>query len=302
MIRKPFIRKWLFSGSLFFLIFGLTNINAQETETKPKKIVIISTTIDDKGNEITERKILEGKAAETYLLEEQGKSTPVTADEKVRTDRKKQIIITTQTDGSEITEQQIELGNEDIEVVEGNRKIIIQKLNSPENKEQGDDFTFMSTEEEEEGAQVEVEKTVELLPDGSEKTVITKTIIKPATNSAFLGVAPGDAIIGGVLLELIIENSPADKAGLKKGDIITQINETTINTFKDITKALATFQPEETINIGYTRDGKKNQTKATLAKANKNAPTKIWKTEDGEEIELKDGQKIKFIKEEGDGN
>jgi type II secretory pathway component PulC len=296
MIRKQFVRKYFFCGSLFFLVFGLTNINAQETETKPKKIVIISTTIDDKGNEITERKVLEGAAAETYLLEEKGNSTKVTVDEKEGTNGKKQIIIRKQTDDAEITEQQIELSNEDVQVVEGgNGKVIIKKMHPAGEDEMDDEFTFLSTEDEvNDGSQVTVEKNVEILSDGSEKTVITKTIIKPAPNRAFLGVVPGDAIKEGVLLDLIIEESPAAKAGLKKGDIITQINETTVNTFEDLTKILATFKPEDAINISYIREGNKNQTKATLAKANNSTTTKTWNTENGEVIELKKDQKMKF--------
>jgi membrane-associated protease RseP (regulator of RpoE activity) len=151
---------------------------------------------------------------------------------------------------------------------------------------------------ENEGTPTAAEKKVYLPQSGSEEG--GNIIMMPAPNKAMLGLVPVKAIKEGVLVELVIANSPAEKAGLKKGDIITQVNETSVNDVADFTKLMATFQPDNIINIGYTRDGENNQTKATLAKGS--APTRLLKTADGKVIEEKKEENKPIITKEGDGN
>lgn len=89
-----------------------------------------------------------------------------------------------------------------------------------------------------------------------------------AGNRAFLGVTTDD-VEDGAEIESVVEGSAAEKAGLKKGDVITSINDNKIENAGDLTKVIGKFKPENEVTITYKRDGKENKVKATLDK-NKN--------------------------------
>lgn len=88
-------------------------------------------------------------------------------------------------------------------------------------------------------------------------------------NKAFLGVTTDDVDEGARIMS-VSENSAAEKAGLKKGDIITKIGEHVIDDAGDLTRAIGKFKPEDKVTIMYKRDGKENKATATLGK-NKNS-------------------------------
>ena len=81
----------------------------------------------------------------------------------------------------------------------------------------------------------------------------------------FLGVVTDD-VDGGAKITAITNNSAAEKAGLKKGDIITRINDEAVDGHGDVTKAIGKLKPEEKVTITYKRDGKENKVTATLGK------------------------------------
>lgn len=68
----------------------------------------------------------------------------------------------------------------------------------------------------------------------------------------------------GVLVERVIEESPAEKAGLKAGDIITEINKRKIEDYRDLVRTVNYYNPGETIEVKYTRKGKSNTVKVEL--------------------------------------
>ena len=73
-----------------------------------------------------------------------------------------------------------------------------------------------------------------------------------ATMAAALGL---DRAKGAVINELL-EDGPADNAGLDKGDVILTVSGTDINDDSGLRFKLATLRPQETIDITYVRDGK----------------------------------------------
>lgn len=85
------------------------------------------------------------------------------------------------------------------------------------------------------------------------------------TNKAFLGVMT-KASENGALIQDVTENSPASKAGLLNGDIITKVNEDKISDANDLYKAIGKYNPEDKITITYLRDGKESTTEVVLAK------------------------------------
>ena len=84
-------------------------------------------------------------------------------------------------------------------------------------------------------------------------------------NAAFLGVIT-DNDDRGARIEEVTENSAADKAGLKKGDVITKIDETKIERPEDLTRVIHKHKPEEKVSVTYYRDGKTSKTDVTLGK------------------------------------
>jgi serine protease Do len=88
-------------------------------------------------------------------------------------------------------------------------------------------------------------------------------------NTAVLGIGM-KKVDGGVEITGITEESGAQKAGLKDGDIITKINGKPIVNEMDITKMVNDEKPGTTIEITYKRNGKEQKTTATLGKREMN--------------------------------
>jgi len=72
----------------------------------------------------------------------------------------------------------------------------------------------------------------------------------------------------GVLVSEVVEDGPADKAGLKAGDIITKIDDKDISTTAELSDAVREYAPESKVTVSVLRDGKSKNFKATLGEAN----------------------------------
>jgi serine protease Do len=88
------------------------------------------------------------------------------------------------------------------------------------------------------------------------------------TNEAFLGVVT-EQTEQGTKVNQVSEGSPAAKAGLKEGDIITKVNDIKIDGPASLYDAIGKSKPEDKVTISYIRNGKNNSLVASLAK-NKN--------------------------------
>jgi serine protease Do len=86
-------------------------------------------------------------------------------------------------------------------------------------------------------------------------------------NSAFLGVSSRKAEKGGATVLEVTEGSPADKAGIRKGDVITKVNETKIESPESLFETIHNFKPGEKVKIVFTREGKEQSVTATLEKS-----------------------------------
>ncbi len=81
---------------------------------------------------------------------------------------------------------------------------------------------------------------------------------------AFLGVAAEGSASGAKLIK-VSDNSPAENAGLKPGDVITKINDKEVFDHEQLVKAISEFKPNDKITVHYTRNGKKNKAAISLA-------------------------------------
>jgi aminopeptidase N len=76
-----------------------------------------------------------------------------------------------------------------------------------------------------------------------------------------LGVIPDFAHDGfGCKISGVLENSPAENAGLRKGDIIVGIDSNSIENLKGLSNILKTLQPGDTITIVFYRNDMKHET------------------------------------------
>jgi len=112
-----------------------------------------------------------------------------------------------------------------------------------------------------------------IVMDGNDDMVIKPS---PFRNSwsfggskAFLGVTslkpeggPDGAKIGEVSA-----GSAAEKAGLKQGDLITKVDDITIDGPESLADAIRGYKPEDKVTITYKRDGKEQKATAVLGKS-----------------------------------
>lgn len=82
---------------------------------------------------------------------------------------------------------------------------------------------------------------------------------------AFLGVSTTEGD-GGAKITQITSGSAAEKSGLKKGDIITKIDDVKISDHDDIATEIRKRKPEEKVLVTIKRDGKEQKISATLGK------------------------------------
>jgi serine protease Do len=73
----------------------------------------------------------------------------------------------------------------------------------------------------------------------------------------------------GVLVQRVTQGGPADKAGIKVGDVITTIDGRSIKDGDDLVNEIASRRPGSTIRLGYLRDGKQGDASVTIGDRDK---------------------------------
>jgi serine protease Do len=84
-------------------------------------------------------------------------------------------------------------------------------------------------------------------------------------NRAMLGVVT-EGNDKGAEIQSVTKESAAEKAGLKKGDIITRIGDKKVESTDDVTEAIHAQKPGDKVNVTYLRDGKEQKATAELGK------------------------------------
>jgi len=103
------------------------------------------------------------------------------------------------------------------------------------------------------------------IEEGSDDVMDLMAPPAPPTNSAFLGVM-SEENEKGAKVNVVSEESPAEKAGLKPNDIINKVNDKPIDGPKSLYEVVGAFKPNDKIKITYLRDGKELTANAILAK------------------------------------
>lgn len=81
---------------------------------------------------------------------------------------------------------------------------------------------------------------------------------------AILGVTTGDSLEDGVPVRQIRSQSPAEKAGLKTGDLVLRIDGLPVGSTAPLTDILAERSPGETVMVIYRRNGEDAEAEITL--------------------------------------
>ncbi|EGD33823.1 serine protease HtrA [Capnocytophaga sp. oral taxon 338 str. F0234] len=102
----------------------------------------------------------------------------------------------------------------------------------------------------------------------------------------------------GFYIDSVDDDSGAEKAGLKKGDIITQMDNVKIHTFSDLSGHINTKRPNDSVKITILRDGKEKDITVKLQKNDSYVANdlgiivKNLSEKDKKEFKIKKGVKI----------
>jgi S1-C subfamily serine protease len=78
------------------------------------------------------------------------------------------------------------------------------------------------------------------------------------------GVVGQDFQPAGVAIVSVTTGGPADKAGLRAGDVITKVGDAPVTTVQSLTEALADDKPGQQVQVAYVRDGSRKTAQVTL--------------------------------------
>ncbi|MCB2195141.1 MAG: Do family serine endopeptidase [Bacteroidetes bacterium] len=88
--------------------------------------------------------------------------------------------------------------------------------------------------------------------------------------------------IEGVFVESVTDDGAARDAGIKKGDVVLEINNIKVNSATELTEQIGKYRPGETIYVTVKRDNKRKQFEVVLR--NMHGNTKIVKAEEYLEV------------------
>jgi len=103
------------------------------------------------------------------------------------------------------------------------------------------------------------------IPIDAAKKVANTLIAGGTVQHAYLGVTIRDAASGsGAQVGQVVAGSPADKAGLKAGDVITAVDGNAVSGADDITASVGTRSPGEKVTLTIERGGSAQKVVVTL--------------------------------------
>lgn len=85
----------------------------------------------------------------------------------------------------------------------------------------------------------------------------------PSPDQPVMGVQLADSDKG-VRIEGVVPKSPAEKAGLKPGDVVKKINDKKVDSTEDMIKLVKNFKAGDEVSLNYHRDGEAQSAKVTL--------------------------------------
>jgi putative serine protease PepD len=107
------------------------------------------------------------------------------------------------------------------------------------------------------------------IPSNTVKSVVAQLLSGGTVQHAYLGVSIEDANGQGASVQQVQSGSPASKAGLQVGDVITAVDGNSVTDAASLTAAVTGHSPGDKVTLTYTRNGSTQTATATLG----NRPT-----------------------------
>jgi S1-C subfamily serine protease len=112
------------------------------------------------------------------------------------------------------------------------------------------------------------------VPSNTVREVVPKLERNGSIARAYLGVSVGENPAGtGAALGEVPAGSPADRAGLQRGDIVTAIDGKAIRIPDDVTGTISRHKPGQTVRVTVLRDGRQVNIKVKLGRRPNRAGT-----------------------------
>jgi serine protease Do len=118
------------------------------------------------------------------------------------------------------------------------------------------------------------------IPINLVRSVAEQIVNTGRVERGFLGVAPQDLTEDltsqfgadkGALISQVTDDSPASRAGLKAGDVITKVNAVEIRDARHLLMTISQIAPNTEVTLEYLRDGRKQSGKTRLARRDEEA-------------------------------
>ncbi|GII93735.1 S1C family serine protease [Sinosporangium siamense] len=105
------------------------------------------------------------------------------------------------------------------------------------------------------------------VPINTAKRISDQLVNGGKASHAYLGVNLTDATneTRGAMVASVQQGSPAEKAGLRQGDVVTKINDTNVDEADDVVGAVRGFKPGDQVTISYVRGGQSQTATVSLA-------------------------------------
>jgi putative serine protease PepD len=101
------------------------------------------------------------------------------------------------------------------------------------------------------------------VPSNTAKQIASQLIANGKVEHAFLGVTPTNAS-GGVGISSVKQGSAADDAGLKVGDVVTEVDGKRLTDQSQLRAIISAHKPGDTLSLTIRRDGATKTVEATL--------------------------------------
>ena len=111
------------------------------------------------------------------------------------------------------------------------------------------------------------------IPANTARLVVDQLIERGKVVRGFMGVGPETlreferqklGVDGGAKIDELDPNGPAAKAGLRKGDVVTRINDNQIRTHSDLRNTMLKHAPGETVEVEFLREGRRSTARVQL--------------------------------------
>ncbi|HZD01570.1 MAG TPA: trypsin-like peptidase domain-containing protein [Actinomycetes bacterium] len=113
------------------------------------------------------------------------------------------------------------------------------------------------------------------IPAATVVDIVGQLLRNGRARHAFIGIQPGELTpeiarqlglraTSGVLVLDVVRGGPADKAGIRPGDVLTALDGEQVATVEDFLAALRPHHPDDTVTVTYLRGSDKQDVKVTL--------------------------------------